>query len=156
MLGVFSESHIGVAFGRDARGVTVFVHGGAVVVGFAVFQFYRFAADGAEWSERYRGICHTLSPCGRFGRQQSIKNAPDCKTESLIGAEAKLRLDDGFIHEHDRNIVSHGIDPVALGALQAFGSFAVFQRLLASRANQNLQEFWGDHDWNCSGMAGIE
>jgi len=40
-----------------------------------------------------------------------------------------------LVHQHDRNVVLDGIYPAALSAFQAFGILAVFERLLAGRAN---------------------
>ena len=57
-----------------------------------------------------------------------------------------LGLDHRFVDQHDGNVVFHWIDAVALRALQALGILAVLERLLAGRADQNLQKVFVDHD----------
>ena len=57
-----------------------------------------------------------------------------------------LRLDRGFIDQHDGNIVFHRIDAVALGALQTLRTLAVHERLLAGWANQNVEKIFGNHN----------
>jgi hypothetical protein len=62
--------------------------------------------------------------------------------------EAELGFDRGFVDEHDRDVVFHRIDAVAVGALEAFGILAVLQRLLAGWANEDFEEIFGEHDGN--------
>ena len=52
---------------------------------------------------------------------------------------ASLGLDRGLIDKHDWNVVFDEVDPVAVGALQVLRVLAIFQSLLARRANQQLQ-----------------
>jgi hypothetical protein len=59
-------------------------------------------------------------------------------------------LDGCFIHQHDRYIVLHGVDPVALPALQALRILPVIKRLLARGTNQNFQQILGNHVQHCT------
>src|SRR5208282_2907865 len=59
-------------------------------------------------------------------------------------------LERGFIQQHNRDIVLHGIHPPALRALQALRLLPVFQGLLTGRTNQNLQQILGDHERHCT------
>ena len=51
------------------------------------------------------------------------------------GASVSGGLDGGFIHQHNRDIVLHGVDPVALPAFQALRILPVIKRLLARGTN---------------------
>ena len=62
----------------------------------------------------------------------------------------ELRLNRGFVDEHDRYVVLNGIDAMALLALEALRLFAIFERLLAGGADQNLQQVFGDHVGDCT------
>ncbi len=64
----------------------------------------------------------------------------------------KLRLLEGrLIHQHDGDVVFHWVDAMALGTLQTLGLLAIFERLLARRADQNFQQILGNHDeGNCT------
>jgi len=57
-----------------------------------------------------------------------------------------LRLDRSLIDQHDGDIVLHGVDPVALRALEAFRALSVLEWPLAGWTNQHFQEFFGNHD----------
>jgi hypothetical protein len=57
----------------------------------------------------------------------------------------ELWLDGSFVDQHDRDIVFHGVDAVAMGALQAFRILAVFERLLVGGANEDFQQVFGEH-----------
>ncbi len=74
-----------------------------------------------------------------FRRRQVI--ATTCGKDT-----AALRLDRGLIDQHDRDIVLDRIDAVALGALQTLGILSVLERLLAGRADQDFEQFFGNHD----------
>ena len=63
-----------------------------------------------------------------------------------IGPGVQSGFDCRLIHEHDRDVVFHGIDSVALGALEALRVSAVFERLLARRTHQNFEQVFGNHD----------
>ena len=69
------------------------------------------------------------------------------------GAAARwrlLRLDLRLIDQHDRDIVLHRIDPMALNAFQAFRVLTVLQRLLTGRTDQNFQQILGNHAVHCT------
>ena len=55
--------------------------------------------------------------------------------------ESELLLDHGFVHQQNRYIVAHRIDPLALAALEALTSFLLHQRLLADRTYENFEKF---------------
>jgi hypothetical protein len=57
-----------------------------------------------------------------------------------------LRFDRRLIHQHDRNIVFHRIDPTTLRTFKSFRVLPIFERLLAGRTNEDLQQFLGNHD----------
>lgn len=65
---------------------------------------------------------------------------------SMVPA-AWLRLDGRLIHQHDRNVVLHRIDPMTVGALQALRLLAILELLLAGWADQDFQQIFGDHDF---------
>jgi len=50
-----------------------------------------------------------------------------------------------FIHQQNGNVIAHRIYSPALPALQAFPCFFLHQRLLAYRANQDVEKLLGDH-----------
>ena len=78
-----------------------------------------------------------------FGiRNSAIVNLP----RSFRGTQ--LGLDSRLVNQHDRYVVFDSVDPVALRAFQTFRALAIFERLLASRTNQNLQKVFGNHVWN--------
>jgi hypothetical protein len=51
----------------------------------------------------------------------------------------RLSLEGGFVHQHDGDVVFDGVDPMALSALQALGSLAVLERLLAGGTYQDFE-----------------
>src|ERR1700676_1110313 len=57
-----------------------------------------------------------------------------------------LRFDGRLIDQHDGNVVLHGVDALALLALQALRVWAVLECLLAGGTDQNFQEFFGKHN----------
>ena len=80
------------------------------------------------------------------GDQVGRSSAADQKSTMRNFAEltaqpwlSRLRLDYRLIHQHDRDVVSDGVDPVALDALQAFRILTIFERVLARRTDQNIQ-----------------
>lgn len=50
-----------------------------------------------------------------------------------------------FVDQQNGNIVPHWIYAVALAALQALPGFLLHQGLLAQRANQDIEQFLGNH-----------
>ena len=54
-------------------------------------------------------------------------------------------VDLGFVYQQNRYVVTDGVNPVALGAFQAFAVSHHGQRLLTNRANQNIQQVLGNH-----------
>lgn len=50
-----------------------------------------------------------------------------------------------FIHQKDRNVVTHWVDAMALGALETFARLLLHQRFLAYRAYQNVEKVLGNH-----------
>ena len=60
------------------------------------------------------------------------------------------RVDHGFVHQHDGDVVAHRIDAAALSALEALPPVFVFeyQRLLTHGADQNLEQVRGNHEWH--------
>ena len=45
-----------------------------------------------------------------------------------------------FVHQQNRNIVAHRIDPLALATLEALTSFLLHQRLLANWTHENFEK----------------
>ncbi len=56
-----------------------------------------------------------------------------------LGLEPGLWLYPCLVHQHDGNVVSHGIYTVALRTLQALGILPVLQRLFTRGADQDFQ-----------------
>ena len=54
-------------------------------------------------------------------------------------------LDGRLVYEQYRYVVAHGIDPLALAALETLTSFFLNQRLLADRAHENFEKILGNH-----------
>jgi hypothetical protein len=54
-------------------------------------------------------------------------------------------VDPGFVDEHVRDAVFHSVDAVTLPALQALRILPVIERLLADRADQNLEQVFVEH-----------
>ena len=79
-------------------------------------------------------------------RRRATLHAAQTGRLKLEGSDPALRLDDCLLDQHDRDVVLHRIDSVTLLALQAFWLLAVFELLLAFRTNQNIEEFFGNHD----------
>lgn len=50
-----------------------------------------------------------------------------------------------FIDQQNGDVVPHGIDAVALAALQALAGFLLHQRLLADGTHQDVEQFLGNH-----------
>ncbi len=59
---------------------------------------------------------------------------------------SRLRFDRRLIDQHDGDVILYRIDPVALRTFQALRVLTVLKRLLARRANQNLQKVFAEHD----------
>lgn len=55
------------------------------------------------------------------------------------------RINRGFIHQKDRDVIPHRIHPPALAALQALLIALNNQRLLADWANQDIEKVLGNH-----------
>jgi len=53
-------------------------------------------------------------------------------------------LNDGFVDEHDRNIVPHRVDAMAGNAAKAASIGLQFNFSPAGRANQNLEQIGAD------------
>lgn len=51
----------------------------------------------------------------------------------------------GFIDQQNGDVVPHGIDAVACAAFQALAGFFLHQGLLARWANQDVEQFLGNH-----------
>src|SRR5580658_9123060 len=60
----------------------------------------------------------------------------------------ELKFDRGLVDQHDRNVVLHRVDAMALGTLQALRVLAILERLLAGGTNQNFQQIFSNHDAN--------
>jgi hypothetical protein len=57
-------------------------------------------------------------------------------------------FNDGFVHQQNRDVVPNWVNAAALGALQTLAAIVlhnVLERLLAGRADQNLQEILRNH-----------
>ena len=59
--------------------------------------------------------------------------------------ESSGYFDFGFVHQQNGNVVADWVNPVALGAFQAFAVCPYRQRLLTERANQNIEQILRDH-----------
>src|SRR5579863_2279171 len=70
----------------------------------------------------------------------SINNPPSASRANRLGLDGRL------VDQHNRYVVFNSVDPVALHTLQTLRALAIFERLLASRTNQNLQKVFGNHD----------
>jgi hypothetical protein len=75
------------------------------------------------------------------------KRALSPRTGQACVRLARLRgFGDGFVHQHDWNVVPHRVDAVALCALQAFSRlFTMQQRLFARRADQDVEQILRNH-----------
>src|ERR1700693_2854477 len=87
------------------------------------------------------------SACGwntKINRSDSLLSGLcDCpeaeaKNEKLFGFDA------GFVEQHDGDVVADRIDAAAGGALQSLLVGRRFDRRLALRANQNIEQFFRD------------
>jgi hypothetical protein len=58
---------------------------------------------------------------------------------SEIRRPSSCLLDFRFVHEHDRDIISHGIHPATPWAFQTFRIRPIFKHLSAGRTDQHLQ-----------------
>jgi hypothetical protein len=67
-------------------------------------------------------------------------------SRAIEGSEPSRRIDLGFIHQQNWNVIADGVNPAALGAFQAFAISLHSQRLLADRANQNIQQILRNHE----------
>jgi hypothetical protein len=54
-------------------------------------------------------------------------------------------IDCGFVNQQNRNVVLYSVYPFAGAALEALGSLSMHERVLACRADQNLEQVLGDH-----------
>ena len=55
-------------------------------------------------------------------------------------------FDEGFVHQHNRDVIPNRVNAVTRGALQAFSRlFAMQQGLFARRADQNVEQFLRNH-----------
>jgi len=70
---------------------------------------------------------------GVFAVERAVKGGP-------------LGFYGGFFDQHDGDIVLYRVYAMTLRALQALRVLAILQRLLASRAHQDFQQVFGDHD----------
>lgn len=61
------------------------------------------------------------------------------------GQNQSGRINDGFIQQHDRNLVANRVNPAAFRTLQALAAIFHRQRFLAGRANQNIEQFLRNH-----------
>jgi hypothetical protein len=55
------------------------------------------------------------------------------------------RIGNSLVNQHNRNIVPHRIDAVALHALQALPGLFQLERLFAGGTNQNVKQVLRDH-----------
>jgi hypothetical protein len=58
-----------------------------------------------------------------------------------------LRFHASFVNQQDRNVVPHRIGPVTFSTLQRRSFIFHPERLLARRADQQIEQFLGDHRW---------
>jgi hypothetical protein len=56
------------------------------------------------------------------------------------------RIDDGFVDQHDWDAVPYRVNAVALAALQTLSVVFQRQRLLADRADQDVEQVLGNHE----------
>lgn len=75
-----------------------------------------------------------------------LSRQPSLTFRRMLSPAPKSRgINDGFIHQHDRDVVPHRVDAPALGALQAFSGLFELQRLLADWADQDVQQILRNH-----------
>ena len=55
------------------------------------------------------------------------------------------RVDNGFVNQHDWDVVPNGIHPATLSALQALSFVLQSERFLADWANQHIQQILRNH-----------
>jgi len=80
-----------------------------------------------------------------YGKRRKL-NLPWTESETRAWSVASSGwVHSSFIDQHNRNIVADRIHPPTLVALQAFRVFPCHQRLFASRANQDVEQIFGDH-----------
>ena len=56
------------------------------------------------------------------------------------------RVDNGFVNQHDWNVVPNRINTATLAALQALSFILQSERLFADWANQHIQQILRNHD----------
>ena len=56
------------------------------------------------------------------------------------------RVDNGFVNQHDWNVVPNRIHPATLATLQALSLILESEGFLADRANQHIQQILRNHD----------
>jgi hypothetical protein len=71
-----------------------------------------------------------------------------------VAGLAKSGFDGGFVDEHVRDVLFDFIDSVALRALQGLGVLTVFKGLFVCRADENIEEFLGEHGGYCTSSRG--
>ena len=55
------------------------------------------------------------------------------------------RVDNGFVNQHDRDVVPNGIHAATLATLQALSFVFESERFLADRANQHIEQILRNH-----------
>jgi hypothetical protein len=65
-----------------------------------------------------------------------------------------LLLNFGLVNQHDRDVITYRVDPVALNALEAAPIFFEDDLPFAKRANKNFQQFFADRHGNLQFISG--
>src|SRR5262249_35703944 len=75
---------------------------------------------------------------------KNCQSGTDC--ENLSQARLYLRrLYRCFVYQKDGDVVTHGVDPLAAGALQTLRILPHFEGMFACGADQNFEQVLGNH-----------
>jgi hypothetical protein len=66
------------------------------------------------------------------------------------GRSDRLGLENSLVHQHDGDIVFHRVYAMTSGAFQRFRVLAIFQFLLASRADEHFKKVFSQHELDCT------
>jgi hypothetical protein len=84
-------------------------------------------------------------PDERAHLRGAAKSDPRFRVQRMANDVPDLFFRGGLIHQQNGNIVAHGIDALALNALQTLAIFLLDQRFFADRANQNFKKILWNH-----------
>jgi len=78
----------------------------------------------------------------------SIRGARESNRAKIRCGNRLGVFDDSLVNQHDGYVVPNWVHSAAGGALKALRRLPMFERRLAGRANQDGEQFVGDHSQN--------